>query len=191
MGRALRSRLPASRLTICEAVCGPSVFGSLDSRIEAVSPVENKLKEQSAPRGVILQIVVKLRRHGAQLRQIVPRDRRQIVVLIVITHVQRHQIDRPIVTERLLVEVVSVMLLNPACPHRVQPNGKQKREHQIKKSSPTAEINDCDIVRSCAYKIDGEPAVPHLDRFESRRTRYLKKWKQHQPNRFSCLMSCP
>ena len=48
----------------------PVRFGSLDSRIEAVSPVENKLKEQPAPRRVILQIVVKFRRHGAQLRQV-------------------------------------------------------------------------------------------------------------------------
>src|SRR5205807_2776546 len=105
-------------------------------------------------------------------------------MLIVITHVQRQPIDWPIVTERLLVEVVSVMLLNPACPHRMQPNGKQKREYQIKKSSPTAEINDGYIIRDRACEIHREPAVPHLDGFESRRTRDLEKWKQHQPDRF-------
>src|SRR6478609_5490536 len=157
----LKANGPGTQIKVARFVAGhppsrvrPVCFGSLDSRIEAVSPVENKLKEQSAPRRVIFQIVVKLRRHGAQLRQIVPRDRWQIVVLIVITHVQRHQVDRSIVTERLLVEVVSVMLLNPACPHRVQPNGKQKREHQIKKARPAAEINYRDIIRDRAYKID-------------------------------------
>src|SRR6478609_8615479 len=146
----LKANGPGTQIKVARFVAGhppsrvrPVCFGSLDSRIEAVSPVENKLKEQSTPRRVIFQIVVKLRCHGAQLWQIVPRDRRQIVVLIVITHVQRQPIDRPIVAERLLVEIVCVMLLNPACPHGVQPNGKQKREHEIKKSGPTAEINDC------------------------------------------------
>ena len=103
---------------------------------------------------MILQIIVKLRRHGSQFRQIVPWDRRQIVVLIVITHVQRHPIDWPVITERLLVEVVSIMLLNPACPHGVQSNGKQEREYQIQKSWPTAEINDRDVIRDRACKIN-------------------------------------
>src|SRR5262249_36946561 len=102
-----------------------------------------------------------------------------------ITHVQRQQIDWAVVTERLLIEIVGVMFLNPASSHRVQSDGKQKGEHQIKKSSPTTKINDSDVINERASKIDQEPAVPHLDRFESGRTRYLKEWKQHQPDRFS------
>src|SRR6476646_7600860 len=44
---------------------------SLHSRIETVSPIEHELEQKAAPRRVILEIVVKLRRHCAQLRQIV------------------------------------------------------------------------------------------------------------------------
>src|SRR5262249_26977374 len=127
---------------------------SLNSRIETVSLVKNELRQQSAPRRVILQIIVKLRRHRSQLRQIVPRNRRQIVMLVVITHVQRHPINRSVIAERLLAEIVSVMLLNPARAYRMQPNGKQKREDEIKKSGPTAEINDRHIISGGAHEIN-------------------------------------
>src|SRR5262245_12726338 len=102
------------------------------------------------------------------------------MVLIVITHVQRQAIDGPVVTECFLVEIISVVLLNPASSHVMQTNGKQKREHQVQKSSPTAKVNDCYVISHRACKIDREPTVPHLDRFEPGRTRNLKERKQHQ-----------
>src|SRR5947207_1301444 len=77
------------------------------------------------------------------------------------------------------------MLLNPARADRMQPNGKQKREHQIKKSGPTAEIDDRYVVRDRTPEIQREPTVPHLNCLEPRRTSDLKKWKQHQPDRLS------
>src|SRR5438132_13197486 len=116
------------------------VFHSLDAGIKTVSLVKNELEKQSGPGPVTLQIIVKFRRHRAQLRQIVPWDRRQIVVLVVIAHVQRYTIDRSVIAERLLVEIVGVMLLDPTSAHWVQPNGKEKREREIKKSGPTAKI---------------------------------------------------
>src|ERR1043166_8054694 len=129
-------------------------FHSLHARIKTVSLIKNELEEKPTPRRVVLETVVKLRRNRPQLRQIVPRNGRQIVVLVVITHVQRQQINRPVIAERLLIEIIRVMLLNPASAYRVQPNGKQKREHQIEKSGPTAEINDRYIIRDRACKID-------------------------------------
>src|SRR6266480_2769889 len=131
---------------------------------------------------MIFQIAIKLRRHRAQLRQIVPWNRRKIVMLVVIAHVQCHPINRSVITERFLVEIVRVMLLNPARADRMQPNGKQKREHQIKKSGPTAEIDDRYVVRDRTPDIQREPTVTHLNCLEPRRTSDLKKWKQHQPD---------
>src|SRR5215831_16196234 len=63
VARHLRSRVRPALL-----------FHSLHSRIETVSLVKDELEEKAAPRGVILQIVVKLWRDCPQLRQIVPWD---------------------------------------------------------------------------------------------------------------------
>src|SRR5437588_13065706 len=80
------------------------------------------------------------------------------------------------------------MLLDPASPNRVQPNRKEKREHEIKKSRPTAKINDGHIVERGTRKIDEEPAIPHRNRLQSWRTRQLKKWEAHEP---ACLRAPP
>src|SRR5437764_9087916 len=100
-------------------------------------------------------------------------------MLVVIAHIQRQAIDRAVIAKGLLVEIVRVMLLNPARADGMQPDGKQKCEHEIKKSGPAEEINYRDIVQDRAYQIGGEPAVPHFDGFQSRRPRYLKKGKEH------------
>ena len=150
---------------------------SFDPRIQAVAFVENELKEQSSPRRMILQVVVKLRGHRAQLRQIIPWDRGQIVVLIVVAHIQRDTVDRPVVTERLLIEIIRVMLLDPTSAYWMQANRKEKREREIKKPRPTAKINNRDIVPCRAHEIHKEPPVPHGDRFQSRRPGQLEKGK--------------
>src|SRR5438067_13465668 len=80
------------------------------------------------------------------------------------------------------------MLLDPASPNRVQPNRKEKREHEIKKSRPTAKINDRHIVERGARKIDEEPAIPHRNRLQSWRARQPKKWEEHEPD---CLRVPP
>src|SRR5262249_10834342 len=134
---SLKANGPSTQIKIARSLVGhlrsrvrPALLPhSLHPRIETVSLIKNELKEKAAPRRVILEVIVKLRGHRSQLRQIIPRDRGQIVMLVVITHVQRYPIDWPIVTERLLVEIVRVMLLNPARANRMQPDRKQKREH--------------------------------------------------------------
>src|SRR6266700_4419758 len=107
------------------------------------------------------------------------------MVLVVITHVQRHAIDRAVITECLLVEIVGVMLLNPACTHRMQPNREEKGEDEIKKSGPPAKINNCRVVRRGAREINKEPSVPHLDGFQARRPGQLEKRKEPEPDRLA------
>src|SRR5207237_654383 len=126
---------------------------------------------------MILQIVVKLRGNRAQLRQIMPRNRGQIVVLIVVAHVQRDEIDRPVIAERFLVEIIRVMLLKPASTHRMQSNREEKCEPEIKESRPTAKINDGCVVCCRRQEIHKEPPVPHRDRFQSGWPGQLEKWK--------------
>ena len=45
-----------------------------------------------------------------------------IVVLVVVAHVQRDEVDRAVIAECLLVEIVRVMLLNPASTDWMQAN---------------------------------------------------------------------
>ncbi len=130
-------------------------------------------------------MIVKLRRHRFQFRQIIPRNRRQIMVLIVIAHVEREKIDRAVITVGLLVRIVCVMLLNPARAHRVEPDRKEKRKHEIKKSGPATKINHRHVVGSRAEKIHDKPAVPERDRLQPWRPSQLEKRKQHQPDRFA------
>src|SRR5690348_11477135 len=106
------------------------------------------------------------------------------MMLIVIPHVERYAIDWPVITERLLIEIVRVMLLNPARAHRMQPDRKHECEHEIKKTGPATEIDYGYIVYDRACQVGREPAVPHLDRLEPRRACHLEKRKEHQPDGF-------
>src|ERR1700739_2545240 len=51
--------------------------GSLDPRKQSVSLVENELEKETRPRGVKLEVVVKLRRYCLEFRQIIPGNRWQ------------------------------------------------------------------------------------------------------------------
>src|SRR6266487_3808135 len=77
------------------------------------------------------------------------------------------------------------MLLNPTGTNWVQPNRREKREREIKKSRPTAEINNCRIICRRTSEIDKEPPVPHFDRFQSRRPGQLEKRKEREPDRLA------
>ena len=88
------------------------------------------------------------------------------------------------VTERLLVEVVGIPPLT-SVPRQDAAEWKTKTRTLNTKSGPIAEINDRYIIRDRACKIHREPTIPHFNRFEPRRSRDLKKWKQHQPDRFA------
>ena len=114
---------------------------------------------------MIFETFVEFRRQRSEFRQVVPGDRRQIVMLVVITHVERQPIDRPIITVGLLIRIIRVMFLDPTCAHRMQPDGKEKRKCEIKESRPAAKINHGYVVRDGACKIYAEPSVPHGDRF--------------------------
>src|SRR6185503_6025842 len=96
--------------------------------------IKNELEEETAPGAVTLQGVVELRGERAQPGQIIPRDGREIVMLVVITHVEADTIDWPVITVGLLVRIVRVMFLDPTCTDRVQANGTSERTKQIKQT---------------------------------------------------------
>src|SRR5438270_4007576 len=92
----------------------------LDARKQTISLVEDEIDKQPTPGSVIFERIVKFRRARAQLGQPVPRNRRKIVMLIVVSDIERDEIDRAVVAKRFLVSIVSIMFLNPACANWMQ-----------------------------------------------------------------------
>src|SRR5215472_19245236 len=117
---------------------------------------------------MVLQTIVKFRRQRAQLGQIVPWNRWQIMVFIVITHVETNPIDRPVITIGLLVGIVRVMLLNPTRAYRMKPDGKEERKGEVQQASPAAEIDDTNVIQDSSDQIQRKPSVPHLDCAQTR-----------------------
>src|SRR5438270_3136047 len=96
---------------------------------------------------MIIQCVVKLGRHAPQFGQIVPRDRRQIVVLIMVAHVQRNPVNGTVVAVSLLVWIVGIMLLNPPRPDRMKTDGKERGKGEIEKAGPAEKVDYANVVK--------------------------------------------
>src|SRR5205085_876062 len=138
----------------------PAFFHALDSRKQCVTFIEDELKEQPAPGWMVLQTIVKFRRQRAELGQIVPWNRRQIVVFIVITHVETNPIDRPVITIRLLFGIVCVMLLNPARDYQMKPDRKEKRKDEVQQAGPAAKVDHTNVIQDRDDQIQRKPSVP-------------------------------
>src|ERR1700682_5254252 len=131
------------------------------------------------------QRIVKLRGQRSKLRQVIPGDRREIVVLIMVTHIERHPVDRPVIAERLLVRIERIVLLHPTRAHGMKADGKEKGTSQIPEAGPTAEIKNRNVVGDGAEEIRDGPGVPKRDRFQTWRPRHLKNWKQEKRKSFA------
>src|SRR5437773_2694602 len=115
------------------------------------------------------QGIVKLRGQRSKLRQIIPGDRREIVMFIMITHVERHPVNRPVIAERFLVRIERVVFLHPARSYRMKADGKEKRTSQIPEAEPAAEIENGETVTEDGKDIHYLPGIPHCDRSQARR----------------------
>jgi len=138
-----------------------AIFRSLDPAKQSELRIENELEKKSAPRRMIFQVVVVIRGERAQPWQVVPGDGREIMMLVVITHVQADAIDRPVVTISLLIRIVCIMFLNPACTDRMQADRKCKGTTKIEQAGPSAEVHDGRVVSDGAKEVEKNPAVPH------------------------------
>src|SRR5438270_447700 len=95
---------------------------------------------------MVAQGVVELRREAAQFRQIVPGNGGEVVMLVVMSDIERQTIDRPVIAEGLLVRINRVVLLDPARSNGMQPDGKEQRKHEVTKTGRAEEVNDREIV---------------------------------------------
>src|ERR1035437_6467977 len=103
--------------------------------------VEDELQEEARPRTMGLQGPVDLGDRPANRRKPVPRHGRKIVMLVVIAHVERHDVEQPIITRRLLAAFENEeVLLNPARPERSMPEDGGERGLRQDDSPPVSPI---------------------------------------------------
>jgi hypothetical protein len=103
--------------------------------------VEDELQEEARPRTMGLQGPVDLGDRPANRRKPVPGHGRKIVMLVVIAHVERHDVERPIITRRLLAAFENEeVLLNPARPERSMPEDGGERGLRQDDSPPVSPI---------------------------------------------------
>src|SRR5262249_35663391 len=99
---------------------GLEIFRQCDRAKQSRSGIVNELEEETAPGRMVFQAVIVLRSENAQPRQIIPGNGREIMMFVVVAHVQANTIYRSVVTVGLLVRIVRVMFLDPASANRVQ-----------------------------------------------------------------------
>ena len=122
------------------------------------------MEQQAGPGGMEAQCLIKLRGHLPKLGKIVPRDGREIVMLVMVSHIERDRIDRSVIAECLLIRIERVMLLNPARSYRMQADRKEKRTGQIPDPNPAAELENGETISRGRNKVRDRPGAPHCDR---------------------------
>src|SRR5256714_1638176 len=105
-------------------------------------------------------------------------------MFVVVTDIERHPVDRPVITKRLLVRIERVVLLNPAGAHRMETDGKQKRKPKIPESEPAADEVNGDDVAEDGEDVPYRPGIPHGDCFQTRWPGELKNREEEKPERF-------
>jgi len=75
---------------------------------------------------MVTQGIVKSRSSSPDLGQFIPRHRRKIMVLIVVTHIKGNGVQGAIITMGFLVTICQIMLLNPASTQWMQTHRKKK-----------------------------------------------------------------
>src|SRR5438876_3929561 len=106
-------------------------------------------------------------------------------MLVMISDIKGHDIDRTVIAECFLRNIESEMLLDPTRAQRMQPDGKEKRKREIEKTGSAEKINDGHVIGEGAGQIEKQPATPHGVGLHPRRPRQLHKRKQHEPDRLA------
>src|SRR6185437_1600102 len=133
-----------------------------------------------------LKIIVETRRCLLDKGQPVPGDRREIVVFVVISDVERDGIQYAVVAEGLLLIVMSeVMLLHPTGAQGVKPNRKKEAEQQVCDGFRTKSDPDAGDEGSFRHPVERHPFVEWLDLAYAGDAEYLEKRIEQQPDDLS------
>lgn len=122
------------------------------------SRVGQKLPNHPAPAGMEIQRLIKLRSNLSELVQPRLRDLREIVMLVMVTHIVRNGIQGAIVAIRLLTLFKHIVLGNQVPSQRVDTASQNGASKQVRKGFESQEVehqgvggHDCDPVDDVAH----------------------------------------
>src|SRR5262245_31621162 len=127
--------------------------------------------------------LVGLRRGLADARQPVPGNRRKVVMLVVVAHVERNLVQLAVVAIGLLAREEDVVFLDPSGSQRVEADAEEQRGEQVEKSTGPDPYPHRHVEGDLRDEIQHDPSVDGLDLAQSRGSQGLKYGKQDEPDR--------
>ena len=111
---------------------------------------------------MVRQVVVKVVGDLAHLRQLIPCNVGEIVVLVVVTHVEREAVEPPVVRVRLLVPEEHIVLGDEMRRERVDLAGEKRLQQEVPDRAHAKGLYDGDVKGDLNGKVQDEPGVDGL-----------------------------
>src|SRR4051794_38232210 len=152
--------------------------------IERDLGIKKESEEEPGPGGMGGQIGIELGCDRADLGQTMPRNRGEVVVFVMISDIERQDIQLAVVAEGFLITRINeVVPLNPAGAQRMQADGKEKRQNQIGQRPRSPDQIYGQVDANLYREVRDGPRVQWWHRLHPKRAHRLEKWIEHQPER--------
>eukprot|EP00160_Parvularia_atlantis_P010085 Unigene1986_Nuclearia_a/m.6185 Unigene1986_Nuclearia_a/g.6185 ORF Unigene1986_Nuclearia_a/g.6185 Unigene1986_Nuclearia_a/m.6185 type:complete len:385 (+) Unigene1986_Nuclearia_a:121-1275(+) len=115
---------------------------ALDAVVDADLAAGDEVPRDEDPGRVVRQRAVQLGRHGLELRQAGPGDVGEVVVLVVVAHVEREPVERAVVRERLMRACEDVVLADKVPRTRVQRAREERRGEEVQQRAEAEKVVD-------------------------------------------------
>mmetsp|Transcript_25709 Transcript_25709/g.37924 ORF Transcript_25709/g.37924 Transcript_25709/m.37924 type:complete len:207 (+) Transcript_25709:333-953(+) len=132
------------------------------------------------PRFTLRQIIIKLRRHSPHFRQILPGNKRKIMMLVMVPNIKRKPIQRSVVTVRLVPFHEHVMLRNEMPGEGVQPRTQTQACQQVQETGETEIPPHEQIEADARHRIHGLPLARFTGFDEHRAERVEQNLTEHE-----------
>jgi len=120
------------------------------------------------------------------LGQLVPGNGREVMVFVVIAHIEGYGIQDAIIAKRLLDLVVGqIVLLDPAGAERVQADGEEEAKQQVNDCFGSEEIPHGGDENDLRDPVQRNPFIEGFDLAEARDAEDLPDGIEKQPDNFS------
>src|SRR4051794_39902748 len=113
-----------------------------------------------------------------------PWNRGEVVVFVVISDIERQDIQLAVVAEGFLITCINeVVPLNPAGTQRMQADGEEERQYQIGQRPRSPDQIYGQVDANLNREIRDGPGVQRWHRLYPKRAHRLEKGIKHQPER--------
>ena len=103
---------------------------------------------------IMRKFVIVLGRHGTHRRQVLAGHKGEIVMFIVISHIESQPVERSVVTVGFLTTVHDVMFSDKVSCHGVDPHSKQGSNTEVGETSKAIKVENDQIKGQTANDID-------------------------------------